>query len=381
MPRGRLAFWVAAAPLFLHCGARTPLPVDTCLREGEIETCQNACGLGTRTCLSGRWQACQVAPVERSCANDCGEGVQACTEGQWQACVVPPAERACENDCGTGIEQCRDGAWTDCEVAPVERACSNDCGTGVQRCSDNSWSACDVPPQTRACATVCGDGVEHCVDGRWLACDAPRPKPPRLRATVRDFMDDHPDFEGDDTGLDLGIVAPELGEDGKPIYAGSPTTFTTSGRENFDQWYRDVPGVNLATEIEIPLIERGQSGIYHYDGRDFFPIDGQAFGNQGRRHNYHFTLELETKFRYVGGEVFTFTGDDDLWVFINRRLAIDLGGLHPRQTRTADIDALARALAIEPGGIYPLHMFFAERHTVDSNFEIETTIAEFDECD
>ena len=71
------------------------------------------------------------------------------------------------------------------------------------------------------------------------------------------------------------------------------------------------------------------------------------------------------------------TGDDDLWVFINGKLALDLGGLHSQQTGTIDLDASASKLGITKGQNYPLVLFHAERHTVDSNFRIETTIGCF----
>ncbi|MBI4702485.1 MAG: fibro-slime domain-containing protein [Deltaproteobacteria bacterium] len=196
-----------------------------------------------------------------------------------------------------------------------------------------------------------------------------------LVGTIRDFKIEHPDFEYA-IAVDPGIVQQDLGPDGKPVYAGNPTTPTTNGKEYFDQWYRDVPGVNISIPLAIGLVDKG-SGVYAYDSAAFFPIDDQGWGNEGNPHNYHFTYELHTQFEYEGGEVFSFSGDDDLFVFINGKLALDLGGVHGAMTDQADLDADAVYLGISPGKKYPLDFFFAERHTSESNFHIETTIGCF----
>jgi fibro-slime domain-containing protein len=205
----------------------------------------------------------------------------------------------------------------------------------------------------------------------------------KLTAVVRDFSDEHPDFELGVLGdfSEKGIVARELGPDDRPVYAAPPGSRSTSGRANFDQWYRDVPGVNARTHIDLQLENSPDTpGLFVYRDLEFFPIDGREGGNEGRNHNYHFTLEARTTFRYIGGEIFRFSGDDDFWVFINRRLAIDLGGLHEAQTDTVDLDSAASELGIRRGETYPLHFFFAERHTVESQFVIETSIAEPGSC-
>jgi fibro-slime domain-containing protein len=200
-----------------------------------------------------------------------------------------------------------------------------------------------------------------------------------LTGTLRDFTTDHPDFEYT-IDVDPGIVQPLLGSDGKPVYAGpAGGTLTTHGQAYFDQWYRDVPGVNQSIPFTVPLKDVG-NGVYTYESSAFFPLDDKGFGNQGNPHNYHFTFELHTSFEYRGGELFTFTGDDDLFVFINGRLAIDLGGVHGAMNQSVDLDAQKGELGIVTGGIYTLDFFFAERHLTESNFRIDTTIASFVDC-
>jgi fibro-slime domain-containing protein len=297
-------------------------------------------------------------------------------------CDVEGSQRACADGCGSGAQTCAGGLWSECVVPMKTRVCSDGCADGEERCEGGAWQPCVAPLVQRVCSSVCGDGHETCRAGVWGACDAPQPKPPQLSATVRDFSDAHPDFEElFKPGVDLNIVEDLLGPDDKPVYRSSSTTQSTSGKQNFDQWYRDTP-VNWAKPLPLPLTPSNAfPGAFEYDDQTFFPIDNDLFGNEGRRHNYHFTLEASTRFKYHGGEVFSFVGDDDMWVFVNRRLAIDLGGLHPSRPGEVKLDLIAGSHGLEIGGEYPLHFFFAERHTSDSTFMIRTTIAEPGSCD
>jgi fibro-slime domain-containing protein len=206
-----------------------------------------------------------------------------------------------------------------------------------------------------------------------------------LNGIIRDFnrtsgMNGHPDFEKcacnpPSFGLDVGIVLPDLGSDGQPVYAGTAGNPWTTSQTRFDQWYHDATNVNVKKDYAITLIRTSTNPpIWSYDNAAFFPIDGQLFGNEVYNHNYHFTYHIHSQFTYQGGETFSFTGDDDVWVFINKRLAIDLGGVHPSLSATANLDALAIPLGLTVGNVYDFDFFFAERHTTESNFHIDTSL-------
>jgi fibro-slime domain-containing protein len=176
--------------------------------------------------------------------------------------------------------------------------------------------------------------------------------------------------------------------DRTPIYqyTGTSPLGSIQSPASFYTWFHSSD-VNVEASYNLTMnLVSGSSREYTFSETYFFPLDGQgwqdhAIAQDGHVHNFAYCLQIHGRFAYEGGETFWFQGDDDVWVYLDNRLMIDLGGPHTDISASISLDTIGFTV----GNNYRFDFFYCERHTIASEMELTTSIAiqctYYDWCD
>lgn len=140
---------------------------------------------------------------------------------------------------------------------------------------------------------------------------------------------------------------------------------------SFSQWFSDVPGTNVSQRIVLNMV-KDAAGVYSYTATDFTPIDGEMYGNQNAAHNRGFTCSVDavSNYKSCGGQFIEYAGSNDGWLFVNGKLAMDLGGTHADGKQTVLLDRLG----LTDGSEVRIQFFYAQRTSANAKFSLRTNM-------
>lgn len=177
---------------------------------------------------------------------------------------------------------------------------------------------------------------------------------------------------------------------------------STSGKDNV--WFNNLNTSN-PTVSYAQNSKRAKDSLFSYSNQEasgwgFFPFDGDRTGDIDAK-NYGFGMRVDVKFNLgengkINGvdQKFNFTGDDDVWVYVDNKLILDLGGDHKKASGSINFATLSVTADTgntfnnatrntsftldnynDPTAEHTLTMFYVERGMIESNLSFNFNFA------
>ncbi len=189
--------------------------------------------------------------------------------------------------------------------------------------------------------------------------------------------------------IERGLVGFDLGDDYLPVFSAGGLT-PNRGIGDSRRWFNTVEGKSASYIGAIKMEYVSEGAVFYFERDDFYPLDdvkfsdGDSVNKDG--HNHLFTLSFAVPFTVLGSgeENFEIKADDDTFVFVDNKLAIDMGGIHDaeygRFTIHEDGEIYAgvgeqelaySGIKVNKGDGSMVRIFHADRDSQDSVFNMK----------
>ncbi len=270
----------------------------------------------------------------------------------------------------------------DCEDSDCLRAsnCQENTNAACDDGIDNDFDG-DIDCDDDECLsqTVCSISTDiQCIPDGYVA-----PTTLDLKLTVYD----HESIEGTPFWY-LGcpdewtrnMVQDTLGANGRPLMK-----IDTCANAEINTWWTDEGAISVKDTLLTFSRTTGSTYQYKTDKMGFFPAGGCEEGTGGGNGsvckgtpNYGFAAHMQRKFLYIregaDEQTFDFSGDDDVFVFLNGHLVLDIGGIHNPIQKEFYLQTEADNIGLTNGDTAVLDFFIAERRRYGSQAQITMNI-------
>lgn len=133
--------------------------------------------------------------------------------------------------------------------------------------------------------------------------------------------------------IEKGLVDYQLGKDYLPVAKGGKLT-PNRGVKDMKRWFEKVAGKSENYIGNLKLDYQANGAEFSFHQNNFYPLDEVEFSKgdvvNNDSHNHLFTMSFAVPFTVLksGNEEFDIVADDDTFVFVGDKLAIDMGGIH-----------------------------------------------------